>query len=104
MLMVSYYQAWRNPCANGATAQHRRAPRAPYQNSCMHTRRRRIQQLEAALGSTTPVYAFYFADTNAYQVVIGAPTEHLPAALFWERYPTAQIVSRLAMAAMWDAL
>ncbi len=70
----------------------------------MTTQRRRIQHLEAALRSTAPVYAFYLADAGAYQVVMGAPTEHLPAALFWERYPTAQIVSSLAEVAMWEVI
>jgi len=70
----------------------------------MNTRLRRIQQLEAAYSITAPVYAFYLADADAYHVIHGAPREHLPAALFWERYPTAQIVSHQAEAAMWDAI
>ncbi len=48
----------------------------------MNTRLRRIQYLEAAYSITAPVYAFHLADVDAYQVVHGAPPEHLPAALF----------------------
>jgi hypothetical protein len=50
------------------------------------------------------VYAFYLVDVDAYQVVLGAPREHLPAALFWERYPTARIVKTLSTVALWEAL
>ncbi len=70
----------------------------------MHTRRRRIHRLEAASSVTAPVYAIYLADTDAYQLVMSAGDEQLPAALLWERYPTAHIVSSLATAALWDAL
>ncbi len=70
----------------------------------MHRRIRRIQQLEAAYGLQAPVYVIYLADTDAYQLVMGAGDERLPAALFWERYPTAQIVGSLGAASMWDAL
>jgi hypothetical protein len=70
----------------------------------MPTRRRRIQHLEAAYNVTAQVYAFYLVDADAYQVVLGAPREHLPAALFWERYPTARIVKTLSTVALWEAL
>ncbi len=70
----------------------------------MNMHRQRIQRLEAARGIQAPVYAIYLADTDAYQLVMGAPRAQLPAALFWERYPTARIVSSFATAAMWDAL
>jgi hypothetical protein len=70
----------------------------------MPTRRRRIQHLEAAYNVTVQVYAFYLVDVDAYQVVLGAPREHLPAALFWERYPTARIVKTLSTVALWEAL
>jgi hypothetical protein len=70
----------------------------------MHRRIQRIQRLEAACGLQVPVYAVYLADADAYQVVMGAPRAQLPAALFWERYPTARIVSSFATAAMWDAI
>ncbi len=70
----------------------------------MPTRLRRIQQLEAAYNVKAQVYAFYLVYANAYQVVHGAPRERLPAALFWERYPTARIVKTLTAAAMWEAL
>ena len=70
----------------------------------MNTQLRRIQQLEAVHSATMQVYAFYVADADAYQVVHGAPPEKLPAALFWQRYPTACIVKTLAAAAMWGEL
>ncbi len=70
----------------------------------MPTRLRRIQQLEAAHNVTAQVYAFYLVYANAYQVVLGAPRERLPAAQFWQRYPTARIVKTLTTAAMWEAL
>lgn len=70
----------------------------------MRTVKRRIHHLEAASSSNAPVYAIYLADTDAYQLVMGAGDERLPAPLFWERYPTAQIVSSLGAAALWDTL
>ncbi len=70
----------------------------------MHRRIQRIQRLEAACELQVPVYAVYLADADAYQVVMGATRAQLPAALFWERYPTAQVVGSLGTAAMWDAL
>ncbi len=70
----------------------------------MHTIKRRIQALENTASLHAPVYAIYLAGMDAYQRVMGAPREQLPAALFWERYPTACIVSSFATAAMWDAV
>ncbi len=70
----------------------------------MRTVKRRIHQLEAAYNVTAQVYAFHLVDADAYQVVLGAPRERLPAALFWQRYPMARIVKTLAAAAMWEAL
>ncbi len=70
----------------------------------MNARHRRLQQLEAAYNVTAQVYAFHLVDADAYQVVHGAPQEQLPAALFWQRYPTARIVKTLATATMWETL
>ncbi len=70
----------------------------------MNARHRRIQRLEAVHSVNAPVYAIYLVDADAYQVVHGAPREHLPAALFWQRYPTARIVKTLAAAAMWGEI
>jgi hypothetical protein len=70
----------------------------------MRTIKRRMQALETTTRLRAPVYAIYLADAAVYQLVMGAPPGQLPAALFWERYPTAQIVSSLGAAALWDAL
>ncbi len=70
----------------------------------MRTVKRRVHQLEAAYNVKAQVYAIHLVDVDAYQVVLGAPREYLPAALFWERYPTARIVKTLAAAAMWGEI
>ncbi len=70
----------------------------------MNPKLRRIQHLEAAYNVKAQVYAIHLVDADAYQVVLGAPREHLPAVQFWQRYPTARIVKTLATTALWEAL
>ncbi len=73
----------------------------------MNAVKQRIHRLEVASGQQEPVYAVYLADgDDVVQLSMQCANEHarMPAALWLERYPTAQIVGSLGAITMWDAL